>query len=426
MAEADQSPIERLTFFDKTELVGARWWQPSVSDEGDTNTPGRRKALLILGALVAAPLAVAVVNHLSDDSATDQIRPSTDLQRENGWDVGSAGRKLDWADANITDVDGSVDWQKHVKTLASDLAPPPPLLLPWALPTLLQMPSLPINASLANQIMPICDSSDMPDAWQVGRALVGQLGVVPGAHSDLMVVVDLPGPKSISVAAALSDAMTPVFILDNCPHPAGVVPAHRTLGALLYLLPRFLAGPSVRPAGAPPVLVLDSARLSPYSDAPDQFDNRYLARMPSPAQLREVGVAHVLYVGMSTDVLDDLVDSFDAWVKAGIDIRMVQYGDFTPTTSTTGEPNFGPGRRAWFGGTAESDAGFWYNYGWYQPTVPRPLGWVARPSGLWRFRWRSSVFGSNLGRVHTIRWGGGLGSSGRSGSWTRTGGSSFG
>ncbi|MBI5610877.1 MAG: hypothetical protein HY902_18505 [Deltaproteobacteria bacterium] len=428
MAEADQNPIERLTFFDKAELVGARWWQPSVVDEGGEGSSGRRKALMILGAVVALPIGIAVVANLADDdSAIDQIRPSTDLQRESGWDVGSAGRALDWTGAQATDVDGQTTWRSHVKSLAADLAPPAPLL-PWALPTLLQMPSLPLNGSLANGLQPILSAPSMPDAWQVGRALVGQLGVVPGTHRDILLVIDLPGPQSVAVAAALCDAMAPVFVLDNCPHPAGVVPAHRTLGAALYLLPRFLAGRTSRPESAPPAIVLDSARLSPYSDAPDKFDNRYLARMPSPAQLRQVGVAHVLYLGAGADVLDDLVEPFDSWVKAGIDVRMLQLGDFSSTASAGGEPDFGPGRRAWYGGSAESDPGFWYSYGWYQPTVPRPIGWVARPSGAWRFRARPTLFAGSVGRVHSAQWGGRSfgSSSSRSGSWTRTGGSSFG
>jgi hypothetical protein len=434
MAEDDTGAIERLTLFDQAELVGARWWQPTVNESESTwspsdvvpsEPPSRRKALLILGAFVAVPIGISIISNLSSDD--DQIRPSTDLQRESGWDIGSSGRKLDWSGAQDTDVSGGTNWRDHIKTLANDLAPQQKLL-PWALPTLLQMPSLPVNATLASEVRPVLGNPAMADGWQLGRALVQQFAQLTETYQDLLLVIDLPGPQAVAVAAALADLLTPVFILDNCPHPVGVVPAHRTLGAVLYLLPRLLMGNATRPPDAPPMLVLDSARLSPYSDAADRFDNRYLARIPTPAQLRDAGVRRVLYLSTDRDVLDDLVAPFGAWVDAGIEVRMVQSGDFSSTQSDSGEPDFSSGRRALYGGSADSDAGFWYCYGWYTSRLARPLGWMARPSGLWRYQRRTSMFSSGFGRVHTSHWGGGSfgSSSSRSGSWTRTGGSSFG
>ena len=87
----------------------------------------------------------------------------------------------------------------------------------------------------------------------------------------------------MALAAALAARFCPVFTFDNWPHPLGVVPSHLTLGACLYYLPLFLEAAQTRPQPAPPLFVLDANRLDPYRDQPDQFDNRYVAPVPSAA-----------------------------------------------------------------------------------------------------------------------------------------------
>src|SRR5213075_2902173 len=89
--------------------------------------------------------------------------------------------------------------------------------------------------------------------------------------------------------------------------------------------PSSSASPSAWPrARTPPMFVLDSNRLAPYQEAADQFDNRYLARVPPASALREAGYRRVLYVrpvGQSPEQLrelDDLNDDFVAYRDAGV------------------------------------------------------------------------------------------------------------
>ncbi len=425
-------PIGRLTLFDQDELVGARWWQQGVESPLVSDSMSRRAALTVIGVLVGAPLLVRVVEEMGEsDPPPDTIQGSTEMQRAAGWAVGTNNSKLDWADGTTVDVDGTPNWKAHVRTLAQDTKPPA-RWLPWSVPTLLQMPGLPVNTTLAEQCQPINNQRQMELGWQVGRALAAQverLGTVP---KDLLVILDLPGPQAVATAAGLADTLAPVFVLDNCPHPAGVVPAHLTIGALLYLLPRFLSAPLLRDADAPPVLVLDASRLAAYRDESDRFDNRYTATLPATTELRERGINHVLYVSRGNDVQDDLVHQITSWTASNIDVRLVDFADFTGVESTIQNPAFSPISRAWYGGSSADDAGFWFDYSWYDVRYERPYNWRARSASFWRPRFRPTYFSSSFGRVHSARWGGVSSSGGshwfggRSGSWTRTGGSFFG
>src|SRR5207248_1309850 len=90
-----------------------------------------------------------------------------------------------------------------------------------------------------------------------------------------MDALDVQGPTSVAVAAGMAPGFDPVFVLDNWPHPLGVVPSHLTLGAVLYYRPLFMRLRGSRTGRAPPVFVLDRNRLARYTDEETQFDNRY-------------------------------------------------------------------------------------------------------------------------------------------------------
>ena len=114
----------------------------------------------------------------------------------------------------------------------------------------------------------------MQRAYAVGEALAR----LAGWRQGLAVLVDLPGPEAVAFAAGAADVFEPVLLLDNWPHPHGVVPSHLTLAALAYYQPRF-ASQKERVVSAP-LFVLDRARLTAFSEETDRFDNRYYARMP--------------------------------------------------------------------------------------------------------------------------------------------------
>src|SRR6185369_2349744 len=113
-----------------------------------------------------------------------------------------------------------------------------PRLAPYFVPTLFQsLIGSPSGARLRQQLYPVW-SEPMRAANARGEALL-DLAAAPGAPHDVALVLDLPGPQSVALAAALAPAFAPVFLFDNWPHPNGVVPAHQTLGAAVYERPLF-------------------------------------------------------------------------------------------------------------------------------------------------------------------------------------------
>ncbi|MFT3764157.1 MAG: hypothetical protein QM820_01350 [Minicystis sp.] len=167
-----------------------------------------------------------------------------------------------------------------------------------------------------------------------------------------------------------------MFLFDNWPHPRGVVPAHLTLAAAAYYQPLFARKKA--PAGAPPLFVLDRARLKPYTDEATQFDNRHVARLPSAPQVKQLGAAHVLYVvpwTSDTTELDDLNDDFVLYARAGIDVKMVASDAFGPDLAESApvqrpddeDENSYP--RYYYGGRQSSNLWFWTDYPWVK--LPR-------------------------------------------------------
>jgi hypothetical protein len=316
-----------------------------------------------------------------------------DDQQRAGWNVGGEGMPLAFPGAQETDIAGGAGWWGAMPTLASRLAPSAARWAPYYGPALFQSLEAPRSADLRFVMRPIF-TPELAIAHRRGEALVSlmiQQGVV---RDDVAIILDLPGPESVAVAAALAPWFDPVFVLDNWPHPMGVVPAHLTLGAALYFLPSFERDRAARVAGAPgapPVFVLDRQRLAPYGDDANQFDNRYLATLPSHEALQAAGIKHVLYVTPNDQVTlesDDINADLVAINDSGVDVRMLALSDFAqaplpdwpqdPTcgggaaapASVTGEPLF------YFGGSPGAHNCFSAWYGWEPPL---PGGFVVGP-----------------------------------------------
>ena len=61
-------------------------------------------------------------------------------------------------------------------------------------------------------------------AHRRGEALLLAAHREGACRTDVALVLDLPGPEAVAVAAALAPCFDPVFVFDNWPHPLGVVP----------------------------------------------------------------------------------------------------------------------------------------------------------------------------------------------------------
>jgi hypothetical protein len=144
-----------------------------------------------------------------------------------------------------------------------------------------------------------------------------------------------------------------------------VVPAHLTLAAAATKAPDLRQAAGRRPAQAPPAFILDRTRLAAYTDASDRFDNRYMAKTPSVASLKALGVSQIIYVTPTGEQAesDDLVDDFVLYVESGIDVKTVGGSDFRRDPAA-GDAGY------YYGGSPGTHYGFWYRYGWGTSTRP--------------------------------------------------------
>lgn len=373
-------PFSRKAFLDEQGLIGARWWQESLRLVPDP--VGRRhalKALLLVGGSAAAFGLIATLSRSDDD--VDISMDALALQRREGWNVGQQAA-LRFPLSSEVDAGGSKAWADGLATLAADMAPQQPTLAPFYVPTLFQSLGPPSSASLRAAMRPVPPLAGNADGLR-GEAILSLFKAVE-MPTDTAVILDLEGPSSVAVAAGMAAGFDPVFTFDNWPHPLGVVPSHLTLGAVLYQRPVFLKARAERGAPAPPVFVLDRRRLAHYTDEDSQFDNRYVAKLPTAGNLRSLGVRHVLYVSpTSSDLreLDDLNDDFVAFADAGLDVKIMPLTDLDRPSTEAAAATGGRPATHYYGGSPHTHLLFWSTYGWHTPRAlpQRPAPMPVRP-----------------------------------------------
>lgn len=290
---------------DEPGIIGASWWQDGL------DPIGRRpflRGMLIAGGVLALGATVAAIAKPDPDLQVVP-RSANQTQREFGWSFGAEGEALVFDGVSTQAFDRAA-----VLRLGADVRPRSAKLVPFFVPTLFDaLTSSPTGRTEdSSKAVPLIDAlrpvstPAMEAAYRAGAALAKSLG----GRVDVAVLVDLPGPESVAFAAGAAETLEPVFTFDNWPHPRGVVPAHRTLGALAYYQPLWVKTASSRRPGAPPLFALDRSRLAAYTDDASQFDNRHLARIPRGPTLAGLGVRALVYVvpGPTDLELDDLND----------------------------------------------------------------------------------------------------------------------
>lgn len=396
---ADQLPpphrFLRKAFVDQPAVVGARWWQESLQASAQQGL-SRRQALVTLGATLG-PLALGgfLAAVLKRPEEIEISMDALELQRREGWDVGHVHDLLRIDRPAPGDVDGGQSWLQGMLTLAQDLAPAQASLAPFYVRTLLQSPAEAGNATLRAVLMPVAPAADDADA--VRGAAIRTLFETAKMPRDVAVILDLDGAQSVAVAAGMAPAFEPVFVLDNWPHPLGVVHSQQTLGAALYYQPLFLRLRSQRPAGAPPVFVLDRNRLARYTDEDTQFDNRYVARLPTSGNFAALGIKHILYVTPTRHdklELDDLNEEFVDYQQASIDVRTMALTDLE-------HPEGAPRTVYYYGGHSQTHLWFWHVYGWHTSRVPAPVTPAPSPARVsngaaYRPALRPTIFSSRV------------------------------
>ena len=395
-------PFGREDFLDKPGIIGARWWQRSL--EAPADLVSRRRAVQAIvvagGALALLGVGLAVAGAASSSDYRIEPRNALDVQKEFGWSFGANAEPLTFDGESKRPFDRSA-----LARLADDLRPARKEHLPWYVPTLFQSPAaLPRGAPkeettppvpLTTALLPIFTPA-MNVAYRRGKALAA---LFKDTTARAMVVVDLPGPEAVAFAAGAAGTFDPVFAFDNWPHPRGVVPAHQTLAAAAYYQPLFARHAAT---SSLPLLVLDRRRLDAYTDDASQFDNRYVARLPSPAAVGLLGIRRVLYVAPSgTDKeLDDLNDALVLYANDVFEVRLVGADAFGPDPHDGAGPPSGPDDERpyyYYGSSLGSNGWFWHDYPWIKlPALPRGVGpvppAVAMPGTAYVLRARATPF----------------------------------
>ncbi len=385
---------------DEDKPKGADWWQESLRLSRLGRRHGWAQLGTHLGLLGGAGLMGGCYDYVEpmtavsqDVSVVDQTVDTLALQQAEGWNVGRDDQLVSISDPSETDVAGGDGWRAGLDDLTSALAPSNPAFLPFYSPTLFQSLIGEREASLHDGVSPM-HAAAMDRAFSQGRSLLSMFADVSWPR-DTAVIVDVPGPLSVAVAASMSEAFDPVFTFGNWPHPVGVVPSQLTLASTLYYRPLFLSAHDSRSLEAPPIFVLDRDRLSPYVDGPDQFDNRYTVRLPSADAFKRLGIKHILYVapGPLDAELDDLNQAFVDLCAAGLDVKIVPLDDFVesneaPPADDVDGVSLAPwlaasvtGYYFYYLGDPFFHLLFWHHYGWYHAPP-----WRSRPGGSYNGR----------------------------------------
>jgi hypothetical protein len=301
------------------------WWTTMLT---------RRQMNTNIASLAAAAGITGFLTSCDDDDV-DSESDTLDLQRKEGWNVGSQDKTLTFQDKQVADSTGSTAWKDYTKPDALLKAWQPSSnnakWQPYYVPTLIQALS---QDSLRNIITPICTPA-MREAYSRGLGMREVLKTCENPAAT-MIISDIPGPESVAFAAAIADLAEPVISFDNFPHPLGVVPSHETLAALIYYAKEVSDKAAKRPQNPAVMMVVDANRLAKYVDADSQFDNRYMAKMPTAENLASLGISAVVY-GMPNEnqktELDDLNDDFVAYQEKNISVEMLPLTRFQPSTT---------------------------------------------------------------------------------------------
>lgn len=374
MSDSAKPPFQRTHVLDKPGIVGAKWWQEGLA----THDPiARRQALVaiaVAGVLVVGMggLVAAIASSTSAPTTTTTLYGALDMQRKYGWSFGAAGEPLTFDGQTQQPFDKSA-----LARMVAEFSPAQGRLKRFSSPTLFQSPhALPTSVAEGDltPVMPLYDALQpvitpaMQKAYRAGKSLAS---LFEGVRPETAVVVDLPGPQAIAFAAGLAESFDPCFTFENWPHPRGVVPAHLVLGAAAYYQPLFARTMVSRKQPGPPALVLDRSRLAAYTDDAKEFDNRYAAKLPTAAALKDLGVKHVLYVvPTASDLveLDDLNEQLLGYISAGVDVKAVAVSDFGPDPRRPIPAGQAANDAPYFyGSDASAHPGFWDRYLWSPP-----------------------------------------------------------
>lgn len=328
-------------------------------------------------------------------SEKESVADSLALQQAHGWNVGAKESRLFFLNTVEQDATGSTDWRAYTDPtrLMTAWQPRSEVWQAFAKPTLMQSLK---EESLRAQVRMILNN-DMREAFARGETLRRDLLSQVDKGPETFFIADLPGPAAVAFGAGMASWADVITGFENWPHPNGVVRSHDVLAALLYYAAYVQEQKQQLPASPPGLLLLDSQRLAPYTDDGSQFDNRYLATVPSVSALQQRGIKHIMYIVPSREQKeesDDLNDDFVQYKDAKLKVALFPLSDLQkvaqPVTKTApdGTTQRTTATRYYYGGGLESHLGFLLLYSflaprptlYYPPPVGYPYGYGYPPS----------------------------------------------
>jgi hypothetical protein len=345
------------------------WWQ--AVDRRTFNT----------GALAFTALLSMSGCKSEKESAADSLK----LQQEHGWNVGAKESRLLFLNTVEQDASGATDWRAYTDPtrLIAAWQPHSESWQSFFTPTLMQALK---DESLRMQ-MRIILNNDMREAFARGETMRRDLLSQVDKGTETFFIADLPGPAVVAFGAGMAGWADLIPSFENWPHPNGVVRSHEVLAALLYYATYIQEQKTQLSGSAPGLLLLDSQRLAPYTDDGSQFDNRYVATVPSAAALQQRGVKNIVYIMPSREQKhesDDLNDDFVAYKDAKLKVVLLPLSDFQKVaqevtkTAPDGTTQKVTETRYYYGGGLESHLGFLLLYSFL---APRPMLYYPPPMG---------------------------------------------
>ena len=164
----------------------------------------------------------------------------------------------------------------------------------------------------------------------------------PSADGTTLLVVDLPGVRSVQLGEALVFVgFRPVPLFNAVPgpledataalasRPSALVEVHSILDAIQQVSTRSIAPLAALRDDAPPAFLLDAERRVGRAPRPGDFDNRSISLptdFPSASFLQSRAVSNVLLV-TDDEPASDLAHTLLRWQNAGLGIRSCAVGE---------------------------------------------------------------------------------------------------
>lgn len=212
------------------------------------------------------------------------------------------------------DARGTGDWRKFLDSRALSRVWGPHPHSPW-----MPFHCLTLFVSLdylERNVVGPCEA----DPWPVGA-----FRMPDWIDSATLLFVDLPGPRTVALGAALAvSGCDLVCTFNNWPHPKGIITPETVLAAMLRYSSWLEEKRSAFPTPAPVAWLCDANRLGTRPGKPGEFDNRYYIEdgiIPGPNYLRERGVSKIVYVSTpSSPITADLGAHLHAYGRDGFSV----------------------------------------------------------------------------------------------------------